>query len=245
MIDPFELVFTNIMFYYPAFRPKDTAVQNYRLFRETLDEAVSGGALGKRGLMIYLHIPYCRNICRFCGYHRKRLTQPEVLSSYVDGLMDEIRQWSVALDGPRQPVSHLYFGGGTPTLLSAPDLLRLVEALKEAFVISDETEFDMESDVDALLDPQNLELYRTAGVKRISFGVQSFDEQVRKMAGIHHDGGTKILDQAIDRLRQAGYGINYDLMFGLPGQSTESFLRDISPSLPSGETILSRRFPAR
>jgi oxygen-independent coproporphyrinogen-3 oxidase len=230
MIDPFELVFTNIMFYYPAFRFKDAAEQNYGRLRERLDEAVSGGALGKRGLMIYLHIPFCRNICRFCGYHRKRLTRPEALSSYVDRLLDEVWQWSVALDGPRQTVSHLYFGGGTPTLLSAPDFLRLVDALKKAFAISDETEFDMESDVDALMDPRNLELYRTAGVKRISFGVQSFDDRVRKMAGIHHGSGSRILDQAIDCLRQADYAINYDLMFGLPGQSIDSFLRDIRKS---------------
>ncbi len=116
-------------------------------------------------------------------------------------------------------------------MLSAPDFLRLVEALKKAFAISDETEFDMESDVAALQDPRKLKLYRMAGVKRISFGVQSFDDPVRKMAGIHNGRGSNSLDRGIDCLRQAGYEINYDLMFGLPGQSTESFLRDVRKSV--------------
>ena len=256
MMNPFELVFTNIMFFYPAFRSVDIARQNRGRLWETLDEAVPGGALGKRGLMIYLHIPFCRHICRFCGYHRKRLAHPEVLSSYVDRLLAEIRQWSVALNGPRLPISHLYFGGGTPTLLSTSDFLRLVEALKNSFAISDETEFDMESDVAALLDPQTLKMYRMAGVKRISFGVQSFDDKVRKMAGIHHGRERNSLDKGIGCLRQAGYGINYDLMFGLPGQSIESFLRDIRKSaldiaadhvdllefFPQPEAYFTRRF---
>jgi coproporphyrinogen III oxidase-like Fe-S oxidoreductase len=230
MMDPFELVFSNIMFYYPAFRPVDAARENYGRLRETLDAAVGGGALGKRGLMIYLHIPYCRRICRFCGYHRRRLTRPEALSAYVDRLLAEIRQWSLALDGPRRPVSLLYFGGGTPTLLPGPDFLRLVAALKNAFAVSDATEFDMESDAAALQDPGNLKLYRMAGVKRISFGVQSFDAQVRRTAGLAHGRGSGSLDRSIDCLRQAGYGINYDLMFGLPGQSADSFLQDIRRS---------------
>ena len=114
-------------------------------------------------------------------------------------------------------------------MLSAPDF-RLVEALKKAFLISDETEFDIESDMAALQDPRNVEIYRTAGVKRISFGAQSFDEQVRKLAGIHDRGGSDKLEKCIDSLRKGGYGINYDLMFGLPGQSPESFLRDIRKS---------------
>ena len=254
--DPFEFVFTNIMFYYPAFRPEDDARHNYGHLQETLAKVVPRRALGRRGMMIYVHIPYCRHICRFCGYHRQRLTQPEMLTAYVDRLLDEIRQWSAALDGPNQPISHLYFGGGTPTLLSAPDFLRLVEALQKAFAITDDTEFDIESDVTTLQDLRNLALYREAGVKRISFGVQSFDDQVRRLAGIHHDRGRNPLARAIDNLRHAGYGVNYDLMFGLPGQSMSSFLRDVATSIhdiaadhvdlleffPQPEAYFTRRF---
>jgi oxygen-independent coproporphyrinogen-3 oxidase len=132
----------------------------------------------------------------------------------------------------------------------------LVEALKKAFAISDETEFDVESDMAALQDPHKLKMCRMAGVKRISFGVQSFDEQVRKMAGIGQCSKSTSPQRSIDGLRQAGYGINYDLMFGLPGQSTESFLQDIRKSVldiaadhvdlleffPQPEAYFTRRF---
>ena len=231
MIDPFEFVFTNIMFFYPAFRSEDNAQRHYGHFLKKIEDAVSGNALGKRGMMIYLHIPFCRNICRFCGYHRQRLTRQTVPSTYVDRLLNEIQRWSNLLDGRRLPISHIYVGGGTPTLLAASDFLRLVEKLHNAFALSEKTEFDMESDVASLQDPNNLELYRKAGVKRISFGVQSFDERVRKMADIDRKLGSESLDRAIDCLRQTGYGINYDLMFGLPGQSAESFLSDVRKSI--------------
>lgn len=252
MTNPFELVFTNILFFYPAFRPEDAVSEPSNLLRDALRDADASGSSGKRDLMIYLHIPFCRHICRFCGYHRMRLSDPEILSSYVDRLLSEMKQWSAPAGGPHRKVSHLYFGGGTPTLLPDRELSRLVEGLHKAFAVSDATQFDMESDLASLQDSGNLKRYRAAGVKRISVGVQSFDPAVRKMAGMEPDG----FDKAFGCLREAGYAIHYDLMFGLPGQSVESFLKDIQKSaletaadhvdllefFPQPEAYFTRRF---
>jgi coproporphyrinogen III oxidase-like Fe-S oxidoreductase len=228
MKNPFELVFTNILFFYPDFRSVDTVEENY----QHLLQALSGDCshLGERGLMVYVHIPFCRHLCRFCGYHRKRLARSDTLSRYVDRLVAEIRQWSARLDG-RPPVSALYFGGGTPTVLSADDFSRLLASLRETFVLSKDTQFDIESDMAALQARENISALRAAGVKRISFGIQSLDDQVRRIAGIRQfkDGG--YLTNCIDNLRNAGYSLNYDLMFGLPGQSFASFMGDIERSV--------------
>jgi oxygen-independent coproporphyrinogen-3 oxidase len=227
MINPFELVFTNIVFFYPDFRRTDTADANYDQLRGIAGCALRDGTVGQRGFLVYVHIPYCTRICRFCGYHRKRLVKADELSSYVDRLLAEIRQWASMLDGPRQTVSNIYFGGGTPTLLSSRDLFRIVETLHASFRISERTEFDIESDLSSLRDEAKLRTFRAAGIKRISFGLQSLDDDVRKKAGIYDAGEVENMERCCDGLRAAGYGVNCDLMFGLPGQSAPSFLRDI------------------
>jgi oxygen-independent coproporphyrinogen-3 oxidase len=231
MINPFELVFSNILFFYPDFRRIDTAHANYDQLLKIVGCAVRDRSLGQRGLLVYVHVPYCVRICRFCGYHRKRLVNADELSLYVDRLLAEIRQWARMLDGPRQAVSNVYFGGGTPTLLSSLDLFRIVETLHASFQISAQTEFDVESDLSSLRDEAKLRTFRAAGIKRISFGLQSLDCDVRKKAGIYDAEEIKDLERCCDGLRDAGYGVNCDLMFGLPGQSAQSFMSDIRTSV--------------
>lgn len=235
MINPLEIAFSNLVFFYPDFRPQDAVAsgaspRQLRLLG-TINRATATGRLGERGLMVYVHIPFCRHICRFCGYHRKRLVRQDEASSYVDRLIAEIRVWSEKLAGSRRPVDVLYFGGGTPGLLTPRDFARLVDALRQAFDLTGRTEFDIESDLPSLADARRLEAWRHAGVGRVSFGVQSLDDDVRKTAGIDTFGNRAEIFAGADRLRRAGFGVHYDLMFGLPGQSVGSFLADIRATI--------------
>ncbi|ABM61178.1 heme anaerobic degradation radical SAM methyltransferase ChuW/HutW [Halorhodospira halophila] len=179
-------------------------------------------AAGKR--LAYVHIPFCRGNCLYCGFYRHRSAAPR-LSRYIDWLIEEIRlDAGQPLVGER-PIQAVYLGGGTPSDLPAEDLARLLEVLREYLPLAADCEITLEARVVGL----NEEKVRAAfagGVNRVSVGVQSFDTEVRRRQGRIATAQEVAERLALLSSEEQGAVIT-DLMFGLPGQDMDSWHRDL------------------
>ncbi|MEN6627591.1 MAG: oxygen-independent coproporphyrinogen III oxidase [Candidatus Sumerlaeia bacterium] len=174
-----------------------------------------------RPLSIYVHIPFCIERCSFCACNviatpkRRAVSEP-----YLDLVEREAGLWSRSLSRER-PVVQLHWGGGTPTYLSPPQLERLHAILAERFNIAADAERSVEIHVSWTSDEQ-LETLARLGFNRISLGVQDFSE--RTMAAIGRRQSLERTREAIQACRALGFGgINFDLIYGLPHQTAESF----------------------
>ncbi|MEN3027036.1 MAG: radical SAM family heme chaperone HemW [Chlorobiota bacterium] len=171
-----------------------------------------------RGL--YLHIPFCEHKCCYCDFYS--VERPELLESFVDALCHEIELLPEQLpEAVAEPVATVYFGGGTPSLLSPQQLERIVERLHRIFRWGPEVEWTMECNPGTVTE-ERLRAYRQLGVTRLSFGVQSFHpEELRFLERIHTAQEARL---AVEWARRAGFeNINIDLMFAVPGQTVESW----------------------
>ncbi|PWS34844.1 oxygen-independent coproporphyrinogen III oxidase [Falsiroseomonas bella] len=191
----------------PHFGPLEEAT-----YRAWLAEIRPGDTLS-----LYLHIPFCKELCWYCGCHTAITRNQARLSRYAAGLVKEIGLLAAAL--PAQlPVESLHFGGGTPSAIGAPGLAEVMEALRARFAFRPDAELSVE------LDPRTLEddvvaLLGRVGFNRASLGVQDMDPEVQKLAGRIQP--REMVESAVTRLRGAGiHAINFDLMYGLPGQDS-------------------------
>ncbi len=163
------------------------------------------GALG-----LYLHIPFCESICNYCNFNRG-LLDPDLKARYVDALAMEIRR---AGDGTS--VDTIYFGGGTPSLLSAEEVARLVAACRDGFDTDPGAEVTLEANPETLT-PGGLRGWLEAGVSRVSVGVQSFvDVELERLGRRHTAERAK---EAVSAARAAGCDVSVDLMLWLPTQT--------------------------
>ena len=169
----------------------------------------------------YIHVPYCRRLCHYCGCHAKMARRDDVIDAYRDRLMEEIGLVS-SLCGGRIPIDRLAWGGGTPSILGSEGLVRVVDALARHFDTSAIREHSIE------LDPRHVspELCRRLadiGVDRASLGVQDADPAVQRAIG--REQPMDVVSAAMDRLRDAGIArINIDLIYGLPEQTERSIV---------------------
>ena len=177
---------------------------------------------------LYLHIPYCRQLCWYCGCHMRVARGDEPLARYSDALLAEIGTIGRTM-GFRPWVERIHWGGGTPTTLRPEDFLRIHEAVKTTFEVRPGAEIAVE------IDPRNLgdsmvETLAATGTTRVSFGVQDFDEGVQ--AAINRRQSFALTRDAVERVRRAGIGsVNIDLVYGLPRQTRESVARKIGQTL--------------
>jgi len=171
-------------------------------------------------LSVYLHVPFCREMCAYCGCHTRVTRRDEPIVDYAGTLIEEIGLIGSAI-GRRQPVSHIHWGGGTPSLMPADRFRSIVEALNETFAPTGTLEHAIE------LDPRTLSgdllaVFADLGVNRASLGVQDFDETVQR--GIGRIQPYEQVASAVERLRAAGIeAINFDLIYGLPHQTETGF----------------------
>ncbi|MFC4728855.1 oxygen-independent coproporphyrinogen III oxidase [Coralloluteibacterium thermophilus] len=203
----------------PRYTSYPTAVQ-FGPLRPGTYAAWLAAVPAEEAVSLYLHVPYCAALCWYCGCRTQATrNHRERVSVYVDDLIAEIDLVAAAL-GRRQPVAAVHFGGGTPNLLSLNDLERLLDHLRLRFAIADDAELAME------IDPRELgaeyaDALGRAGFRRISLGIQDFDAEVQRL--IHREQPYPLVEQSVEWLRAAGVeGINFDLIYGLPGQTEES-----------------------
>ncbi len=179
-------------------------------------------------LSIYLHVPYCLKLCWYCGCHTKVANSPDRLEQYRDALIAEIATVRRHV-GLRVPVSHVHWGGGTPTVFSAADFAAVHAALAAAFEIAPGAEIAVEIDPRTVTD-EVIDGLGAAGVSRVSFGVQDFDARVQ--AAINRIQPFEQTARAVARLRAAGVrSVNLDLIYGLPLQTVASVRETIRLAL--------------
>jgi oxygen-independent coproporphyrinogen-3 oxidase len=183
---------------------------------------------GPEPLSLYLHIPFCDRLCWYCGCHTKQTLRYEPVAAYVDALLDEIALTAAQLPG-RKTVGAIHFGGGSPTILSAADLLRLRQALSRHFDIQPGAEISVEIDP-GYVDEGKLAAWRDFGMTRASVGVQDFDPAVQ--AAINRPQSFEQTQKVVGLLRQFGVGgINLDVVYGLPYQTAESLRQTLDLAL--------------
>lgn len=169
---------------------------------------------------IYLHIPFCTHRCAYCDFNTYA-GQEAVIPAYVEALIKEIDYVGRVAAEPRIETNTIFFGGGTPSLLSGPQFDSIMSALSSAFGLFPNAEVTIEANPGTILSDK-LEAIRNAGINRISFGVQSSITEELRMLERSHDFFTVI--DAVSLARQAGFNnLNLDLIYALPGQTLQSW----------------------
>jgi len=177
-----------------------------------------------KGLSLYLHIPFCEKRCLYCGCTTEAGHSQETAKEYLNELSKEVARIKKIIDASR-PVDQLALGGGTPTFLKPELMTRLLNSLKADFHFPTAGERSIEIDP-RTVDDAYLDLLSELGFNRFSFGVQDLDPQVQKNVGRLQS--EKKIASLLSHLRQLGHdAINLDLIYGLPGQTTQSFGRTI------------------
>lgn len=178
----------------------------------------------RTGAALYVHIPFCRSLCTYCGCNTRIARNASTAVPYVDALLDE---WSLyrerlASAGPF-PLAELHLGGGTPTFLEPHDLERLVSGIVDATALASGFEFSIEADP-RVTTPAHLETLARLRFTRLSLGIQDFDPVVQTTVNRVQDEA--LVRQVTEQARSAGFrDVNYDLIYGLPFQ-TESSIRE-------------------
>lgn len=187
------------------------------------------GALdAKTQLSLYLHIPFCQEMCLYCGCNMRVVARYDPVSAYVARLLDEIHSVASALPS-RMTVCHVHWGGGTPNILAPDDFAQIDEALRTRFDFAEDTEIAVETDP-RTLTADTIAALVNMGCNRISMGVQEFDVCVQQ--AINRVQPFDLVARATEDLRAAGIAaINFDLMYGLPHQTCETLVGTIDRSV--------------
>ena len=186
-------------------------------------------------LGLYISVPFCRTKCSYCNFASDVFSK-SAYENYVARLLEDIAnsrelasELGCALD---DTADSIYLGGGTPSILEAPQLLRIFAAVREQFAVTPEAEITVEC-APGTLTPPLIETLLQCGVSRVSLGVQSFVDQEAQSVGRLHKRSTVL--EEIGRLREAGLGnINIDLIAGLPHQTAESWAFSVSETIATG-----------
>jgi len=207
----------------PRYTSYPTALEFNDTF--TYDKYVDYLENGTEKLSLYVHLPFCRSACYFCGCNVVFTSKEEKLSRYVEYLKKELEILAKHLDTSRE-VIQFHFGGGTPTFYSAYELDEIMKAIKAVFPNwSDDAEISVEIDP-RFFNEEQMKVFQAHGFNRISFGVQDFDERVQQ--AVHRMQPYEMTKAAVDLARRYGIGsINVDLIYGLPYQTFESFSRTL------------------
>lgn len=179
-------------------------------------------------LSLYAHIPYCRELCHYCGCSTKAVRRYAPVEAYLVPLMAEIAHVS-ALVPPGHRVTHMHWGGGSPDILTPADIVRLGSAFRAQFAVAPDAEVAVEIDPRLLTAPQ-ADSFAEIGVNRVSIGVQDFDARVQ--AAIGRAQSFEVTRRAAEMFRERGVrSLNVDLVYGLPHQTEDSAARTLGEVL--------------
>ncbi|MCP3140193.1 oxygen-independent coproporphyrinogen III oxidase [Pyxidicoccus xibeiensis] len=189
---------------------------------------LAGTRDGSEPLSLYVHLPFCRSLCWYCGCNVVISKDAAAAERYIDHLVMELDLVAERL-GPRRSLSQVHWGGGTPTFLSEAQLERLWTELTRRFTPLPDAEVAIEVHP-ALTTPGQLSLLRRLGFNRVSMGLQDFDPQVQQVTNrLQTPEQTRAL---LEHARALGFtGVNFDLIYGLPHQDAERWARTLEKVL--------------
>jgi putative oxygen-independent coproporphyrinogen III oxidase len=186
---------------------------------------------------LYIHVPFCTKRCFYCSFNTAPLERDSEMRRYVRAALREIELLASAPWSAGISFETMFFGGGTPSLLSADDMAAILDAVRRHFALQPSAEVTVECNPESV-SVDKLRAYRAAGVNRISLGVQSLDDSILPVLGQLHDaGGAR---RAFEGARAAGFdNASVDLMYGLPGQDAATWARSVEGVLAWGPEHLS------
>ncbi len=199
---------------------------------EGVHEALTKIAEQKHPLSLYLHIPFCRQLCFYCActkeiYPEERQKKKDPRESLVEGFVREMQIYARYVQD--NTVEQIHFGGGTPTFLKPEQLQRLMQAIRSHFKIAEHAEIAIEVDP-RVTSFEHLQTLRTNGFNRISLGVQDFSETVQK--AVNRIQSYECVDKIVREARSLHFdSINFDLIYGLPFQTLESMQKTLEQTL--------------
>ena len=191
-------------------------------------------------LSLYIHMPWCVKKCPYCDFNSHGLrSTPPPYADYIDHLLADLdadrADFAAALEG--RPVISIFFGGGTPSLFAPELIARLLDGVRKRLPLAEGAEITLETNP-GTVEHGRFDGYLAAGVNRISFGVQSFDDDKLKRLGRIHSAGEA--EAAVKSAQDAGYtNINLDLMYALPQQTLDGALADVDRAVALAPTHIS------
>lgn len=180
-------------------------------------------------LSIYLHFPWCLSKCPYCDFNSRILPQTtETIEQYLSAMQNDLKREHARLDSKRS-ISSIFWGGGTPSLLSAAQIGDMLDFIAKLFDLNEKLEITIEANP-LTIDPPKARQLLKIGVNRISLGIQSFDSRALDSIGRQHQPACGIESAKI--LQDAGFhNLNLDLMYGLPHQTTEAASADLEQAM--------------
>lgn len=202
--------------------PRYTSYPTAPHFSPNVDAKTYAGwinALPRRGaLSLYVHIPYCHELCWYCGCNTKATRRYEPVAEYLDVLLREVDSVAARLRGGTR-VTHIHWGGGSPNVLSPGHIARLSHRIRQKFRLAPDAEFAIEVDPRSA-DDDTIRAFAEAGVNRVSIGVQDFSPDVQR--AINRLQSFELTRSVVGAFRSYGVrALNIDLVYGLPEQTTE------------------------
>ncbi|WP_223266400.1 oxygen-independent coproporphyrinogen III oxidase [Gelidibacter gilvus] len=176
----------------------------------------------EEGLSLYIHLPFCESLCTFCGCHKRITKQHSVEIPYINAV---VKEWDLYCDLlPSKPkIKEMHFGGGTPTFFSPTHLNLLINCILRRATLADDYEFSFEGHPNNTTE-QHLQTFYDLGFRRVSFGVQDYNETVQK--AIHRIQPFENVKRVTEQAKAIGYNsVGHDLIFGLPFQ-TEAHVKE-------------------
>ncbi len=219
---PIPVVEAELVAKYNRPGPRYTSYPTALQFRDDLPpgELLAEATRDQGPLSLYFHLPFCNSLCWFCGCNKVITADRGRADLYLDALERELDLFPAAEGGEREVVQ-LHFGGGTPNFLTVPQIERLGRLIRSRFRLADGAECGVELDP-RFLDLEQVRAFRGIGMQRASFGVQDVNPAVQK--AVHRLQPEELNEQAFAWLRSEGFeSINVDLIYGLPGQTVESY----------------------
>lgn len=215
----------------------EVAVINYPLMNPALHPAnfydyfgLDYTNLDKWRVPVYIHIPFCRKICKFCIYSRQLADEhSQIIQRYMDALLTEIRMYGSSPYVKSMRIGAVFIGGGTPTCLTEVQMAGLLNAIHEYLPLEKNVEITVECNI-ANTDSGMLSVLKSSGVTRISTGVQTFDDRYREMFGMSTRSNDLLKWMAV--ASELGFKeLSADLLYGLPGQSVSEWENDLSKAV--------------
>ncbi|WP_321333449.1 radical SAM family heme chaperone HemW [uncultured Bacteroides sp.] len=174
---------------------------------------------------IYLHIPFCKTRCIYCDFYSS--TQSNLIKDYISALCRELEMRKEYLQD--ESIETIYFGGGTPSLLSEKDFHQIFDIIEHTYGLSACKEITLEANPDDL-SPEYLETLSHLPFNRISIGIQTFNNATLRLLKRRHNAEQAI--RAVEHCRQAGFNnISIDLIYGLPGETEETWQKDLEQAI--------------
>ncbi|WP_140936806.1 oxygen-independent coproporphyrinogen III oxidase [Sphingobacterium lumbrici] len=181
------------------------------------------------GISVYIHLPYCESLCTYCGCNTRITKNHHVEDPYIRSVLKEWEMYKNILGGRSIKISEIHLGGGTPTFFRPENLMLLINGILAGNEKSSDASFSFEAHP-ANTTVEHLKILYDLGFKRLSLGIQDFDERVQFIINRHQtiEDVSRVMEQA----RNIGYeSINFDLIYGLPLQTSESIKMTVERSL--------------